>query len=59
MFERLLGAIMKLYLALGGGLDMGLICAIGMKKWKNSEIKGTWTVEYSRFMGDVNMSRGE
>jgi hypothetical protein len=38
---------------------MGLNCAIGVTKRTNSEIKGTWTVGYSRFMNDVIMSKGE
>jgi hypothetical protein len=48
----------KLYLVSGGRLDMGLNCARGVTKWTNSEIRGTWTVGYSGFMDDVNMSRG-
>jgi hypothetical protein len=47
---------MKLDLASGGQLDMGLNCARGMTKWTNSEIRGTWTVGYLGFMDDVNKS---
>jgi hypothetical protein len=38
---------------------MGLNCARGMKKWTKSEIRGTGTVEYSSFMNDFRMSKGE
>jgi hypothetical protein len=30
-----------------------------MKKWTKSEIRGTGTVEYSSFMNDFRMSKGE
>jgi hypothetical protein len=38
---------------------MGLNCARGVTKWKNSEIKGKWIVGYSGFMNNVRMSKGE
>jgi hypothetical protein len=38
---------------------MGLNCARGLTKWTNSEIRGTWTLGYSRFMNNVEMRKGD
>jgi hypothetical protein len=59
MFEGWLAATVKLYLVLGGWLDMGLNWARGVTRWTNSKKRGTWIVGYLGFMKNVGMSKGE